>query len=87
MMWFWKAFAWIALGWTGVMRRGKGIVIRKTGSPEGDAEADAPQQLSGPGWRRVSTKRYGVPGRRAPQVEPASEATASEEAPDPKGDV
>ena len=57
-MGFWILFAWIALAWALTVGRGKGVLIRK----KGDRDSE-PEQLSGPGWRRVSsTKLY--PGRR-----------------------
>lgn len=41
-MWFWKAFAWVALGWALVARRGAGILIRKTPAAEtGESSSDA----------------------------------------------
>lgn len=56
---FWKIFAWIALAWALVMRRGAGILIRKAAPKEGEGgpETEPPEQNSGPGWRRVSTTR------------------------------
>ena len=53
MMRLWKAFAWIALIWSVVARRGKGVLIRKTPS-KGNAEPEPPESHSGPGWRRIS---------------------------------
>lgn len=52
-MCFWQVFAWIALGWALIVRRGKGILIRK--APSG-SEPSEPKATSGPGWKLVSTK-------------------------------
>ena len=62
---FWKIFAWISLAWAVVARRGAGVIVRK----KGDAEPESAQ--SGPGWKRVSTKTYGIP--QDPPSEDASE--------------
>ena len=69
---FWKIFAWIALGWALVARRGAGVLIRKV-SPEQGGEGpdpEAPEQQSGPGWRRVSTTGPATPGRAGGDSEP-----------------
>ena len=58
---FWKFFAWIALGWAALFRRGSGIVLIRKTRRDGDAEAE---RQSGPGWRRVSTTR--VPDPKGP---------------------
>ena len=51
-MWFWKAFAWIALGWALVMRRGAGILLKKSPANKraGAAEAEASERKSGSRW-------------------------------------
>ena len=78
---FWKLLAWIALGWTLVFRRGKGILIRKT-SEDGDVAAETARADAGPTWRRVSTRR-GFPGQRttpgsgSPSAEPTEEESPS----------
>ena len=54
-MLFWKVFAWIAFGWAIIALRGAGIIIKKR-SPNDAAAEDEPEEISGPGWRRVSVK-------------------------------
>lgn len=70
---FWKLFAWIALGWSLVFRRGKGTLVRKASKP-GAAEAETPNPDIGPTWRRVSTRRF-------PERPPAPPAEADGEGP------
>ncbi len=57
-MGFWIIFAWIALAWALIFGRGKGVLIRKKGDRD-----SKPEQLSGPGWRRVASSKL-YPGKR-----------------------
>lgn len=52
----WKWFAWFAFGWTLLLRRGRGVIIRKKNAAE-TADSAETQAQSGPGWRRVSSQR------------------------------
>lgn len=74
---FWKIFAWIALGWALVARRGAGILVRKTSSNRPKDETEKPEQQSGPGWRRASPSSTGYPGRPAQaRTEPTDDSVA-----------
>ena len=76
MMRFWKVFAWIALGWALVVRRGAGVLVKKR-SASRRAETDTPEQQSGPTWRRTSTS-VAYPGRSVrPRPEPSGDSGAS----------
>ncbi|MEM1183313.1 MAG: hypothetical protein AAGM22_33530 [Acidobacteriota bacterium] len=57
-MCFWQVFAAISFVVSLVFRGGAGIIIgKKRSDPNSPAE---PPRTSGPGWRLVSTKTYGV---------------------------
>ncbi len=76
---FWKAFAWIALGWVLVVRRGAGLLLKKTSDRRTTAvETETPEQQSGPTWRRTSSTRVAYPGRSAqPRPEPSGDSAES----------
>lgn len=71
---FWKIFAWIALAWALVVKRGAGILIKKTSSEKRDpaVETDTPEAESGPTWRRASPTSSQYPGR---SVKPSPESS------------
>ncbi|MEM9598382.1 MAG: hypothetical protein AAGD06_29220 [Acidobacteriota bacterium] len=71
MICFWKAFAWITFGWALTALRGKGILIRR------DPKNPRPQKKSGPGWRLVSSKTYGVPDPEPSASEAGDEVEAA----------
>lgn len=69
-MCFWKCFAWLAFCWALVMRRGKGVLIRKKdGNVIVDVSSKPKRERS---WRRVSSRRVDIPA-------PDSEKSPSDE--------